>query len=230
MLATPAAGDPTDLDPSFGSGGFTRLSGSLWLLDAASYPDGRIALLVANRAAPYARSVVRLETAGRIDASFSQVEALPGFWIDAIAVTGDSRMVTLQSYRSMPNGETRVTRHLEDGSFDPAYGVSGNALVSRYSYSFHAHYGESGEFSSGLAVEPSGRLYTATALWVLRPSETWITRVGVSGSPVEQLNRTNVNGYGPIRVAGDGVVIALLPLYERSFWAALRLADLHSFA
>ena len=191
------------------------MSSNLGLIDAASYADGRIALLVGNRTAPYARSVVRLDTAGRIDTSFSVVEALPGFSIDAIAVTGDSRLVALQSYRVMPDGETRITRHLEDGSLDPAFGVSGNALVSRYLYSFHAHLGESGEFSSGLAVEPSGRTYTVTTLVAQRAIEAWVTRVGASGNPVEKLNRSSLYGYGPIRVVADGAIVALMPLYER---------------
>lgn len=237
VTSAPAFGEPTDLDPSFGVGGVARLTSDVWLQRAAIYPDGRLAVLVGDRAAPYAQSVVRFDAAGRVDSSFARVRALPSdFWIESIAVTSTGHLVMLQNYLQTPTGETRVTRHLDNGALDPAFGDAGNALVSSFPYRAHSHLGEFGELSRGLAVEPSGRLYSAT--WLnSSPLVTWITRIGAPGSPVAQLNRTDMAVtrlyYGALRADIDGVVVSLLQGYttlllggtQASGPALIRLVD-----
>ena len=211
--------EPTDLDASFGSEGIVRLPTSTWLSQQVNYPDGRIALLLAERAAPYAQSIIRLDASGRSDGSFMPISALPCCRIVAIAVAPNNRLATLQSFLLAPNGETWVTRHLDDGSLDSAFGQSGSVLVSRFPYYFHARNGVWGEFSSGLTADTSERLYTATELLDPSISATWITRIGATGNVVEQLNRSTVATraliYGPIRIDSSGGVVALLHAYER---------------
>ena len=237
MLPAQGRAEPTDLDTSFGVSGIARFPESTWLQEAAAYADGRIALLIADHASPYAQSIVRLNAVGHIDASFVPVGSLQGYRIDSIAVAGSNRLATLQSFLQVPNGETRLTRHLEDGSLDPAFGQLGSALVSRFPYYFHARLGERGEFSRGLTIDASDRLYTSTELRDPSISATWITRIGATGRSVEQLNRSAVPPsalmYGPIRTDVDGRVVALLHGYEqRAFGGAtvggpalIRLAD-----
>ena len=220
MMPATVVGEPTDLDPSFGVEGIVRLQSYTFLREAAAFPDGGIALLIADGAAPYAQSVVRLDAFGGLDATFTPVTALPDLSIGAIAVTPAGRLVTLQGIALTPQGELWLTRHLGDGSLDPAFGQSGRALVSRFPFSQTAHLAPSGEFSSGLAVDPSGRLYISTALSrVGTVTATWITRVGATGSPVEQLNRTDpaLSGfiYGQLRADTDGTIVAALPVYQQ---------------
>ena len=218
VVPVPAHGEPADPDSSFGTDGIARLPG-LWVQSVAPYPDGRLALLLGHRTAPYTQLVVRIDASGRIDSSFAPLTPPPNFVIDSIAVTRFGRLVTLQSLLTPPTGETRLTRHLDDGSPDSTFGESGVALVSRFARGI-ARSGESGEFSTGLVVGADDRLYMSTEQRrVAGPSTTWITRVGATGQPVEHLNRSDpyLTGfyYGPLLVGTDGSIVAVLPGYQQ---------------
>ena len=93
------------------------------------------------------QSVVALDSFGRIDASLTPVKPLQDGFIGSITVTRSRQLVTLQVLARSPGAETWVTRHLHDGSLDPAFGSSGSVFVGSFTHSGSAR------------IAPLGMLY-----------------------------------------------------------------------
>ena len=167
LLAAPAWSAGL-LDPSFGSAGSGKLINSFgdsqaWGSGTAIQPDGKI-LVLGNRATTKPL-LLRYTSAGTPDSAFGINGAVTVDYgglvdrVDQITLQMDGKIVILGStYLSAP-GEYVVSRHLQDGSLDPSFGINGLARFQPRVF-----------WPVRIAVQPNGRVLLAGSL--LGPNDT----------------------------------------------------------
>lgn len=152
------------LDPSFDCGPV----GSPLTYSFALQPDGKT--LIGGQFQGFngvpARSVVRLETSGAVDATFNS-GLPPSNTVTAIAPQSDGKVLVGGMFDHGPNGAWGVRRLMPDGSIDATFFVGPNW----------------GAYPRALAVQPDGRiLVCGDFLSVNSVSRRYVARLNADGT------------------------------------------------
>ena len=174
--ATVGRGQP---DPTFGSGGFTGVSGAR-LLATSVQSDGKVVAVGDDEASPQHLLVVRLNSNGTVDSSFNGGHAFlgpAGTVGRAVAVQSDGKIVVAgvatgnTSLDPIEGSGIVVERLNSSGSADGGFGSGGVAVAAG-----------SGGIANALAIQSNGKI-------VVGGSET-----GPGGLPQTAFARFNTNG------------------------------------
>jgi uncharacterized delta-60 repeat protein len=221
LVVSIAQADPTDLDTSFGAGGIARLDRNVQLKDMAANAEGSLYVL---ESLGEQSTVIKLDRDGRRDQSYSFVNPAQAR-VDSVATTRSGQLYALR-VRTVGAGELEVTisRHLDDGGLDAAYGTSGIAFVDRFRVG-SLGLSEFGTWYRDLAVDSSGRAYLVAESAYGGQYARWIARVDATGASSERLfervknpgdDSVVLHYFGRPRVQHDGKIVVPLQSYTRA--------------
>ena len=134
------------VDPSFGTGGMTRIDMNGYVGAMALQPDGKIL------AGGGGGAVVRLLSSGALDAGFGSggVVRVPGS-VTALTTQPDGKVAVGGMVNGGRNNDFALHRLLANGALDQSFGVGGGVFLDSGGH----------DETSGLAVDAGGRIVAA---------------------------------------------------------------------